>query len=393
MPVSAAPFRNPFEFGRELRPDEMADRRDEIATIRRVVENRGKLFLVGPRRFGKTCVLAAAEHELAREGVLVLRYDAEAFETVSALAETAVAEAAKQLTSTIEQGAEALRRLLRGIGPQVTYDPLTHGFTVGLGPRAPQSEVPALTGVLDGIDRLAAESGRTTAVFIDEFQQVVEEGGVPAERQIRAAIQKHSHVAYVFAGSKTRLLHDMTENRSRPFWRMGAHLPLGPIPRGEFLDFLERGFRVLRRDVERAALEHVLEVADDVPYSVQRLAHECWEQLRVRPKARLTPAFVDQALEAVVRTEYSVYARLWSGLTRAQKVALKAVIDERGRGLTSGAVLRRRGLGSSTMVKALRGLEEGGLIRPDVEGEERAWRVEDPFVATWLRLAQAASVP
>ncbi|MEK7667639.1 MAG: hypothetical protein AAB409_03230 [Gemmatimonadota bacterium] len=59
---------------------------------------------------------------------MILRYDAEAFETVTALAEAAVAAAAKRLTST----------------------------SVGLGPRAPKTNVPALTDVLDGIERLAA---------------------------------------------------------------------------------------------------------------------------------------------------------------------------------------------------------------------------------------------
>jgi hypothetical protein len=391
MSRRTASARNPFEFGRELRPDELVDRGTEIETIRRVVENRGKLFLVGPRRFGKTCVLAAAEHELAREGAVVLRYDAEAFETVTALAEAAVAAAAKRLTSTLEKGAEALRRLVRGIRPDISYDPVTQGFSVGLGPRAPKTEVPALTDVLDGIERLAAESGRTTAVFIDEFQQVVLDGGVRAERQIRAAIQKHAHVAYVFAGSKTRLLDAMTGRAGRPFWRMGARLSLGPIPRQEFLDFLAKGFYTPRRGADRSAIEHILELAEDVPYNVQRLAHECWERLRVQPAAQLTSAFVDEALEAVVRTEYSGYARLWAGLTRAQKVALKAVIEERGRALTSSAALRRSGLGSSTMLKALGALEERDLIRLDLDGEERAWRVEDPFLASWLRLAQAAS--
>jgi hypothetical protein len=92
----SASLRNPFEFGRELRPDELADRRAEIEAIRRIVENRGKLFLVGPMRFGKTCILAALEDELARDGAVILRCDAEAFETVTALAPAAAAAGAEE---------------------------------------------------------------------------------------------------------------------------------------------------------------------------------------------------------------------------------------------------------------------------------------------------------
>ncbi|MEK7667638.1 MAG: hypothetical protein AAB409_03225 [Gemmatimonadota bacterium] len=71
---------------------------------------------------------------------------------------------------------------------------------------------------------------------------------------------------------------------------MGARLSLRPIPREEFLGFL----------------------------NVQRLAHECWERLRVQPAAQLTSAFVDEALEAVVRTEYSGYARCSAGTGSAR---------------------------------------------------------------------------
>ena len=182
------PLRNPFEFGRELGPGELADRREEIGAIRRAVANRGKLFVLGPRRFGKTSVLAAAERELAAEGAVILRYDAELYETVTALAQAVVAGAAKALTPTLEKAGEAIRHALRGLRPEVGYDPVGQHLTVGLAPVPAKDEVPALAQVLDGVERLAAARRHPTAIFLDEFQQVVREGGEAAERQIRAAL-------------------------------------------------------------------------------------------------------------------------------------------------------------------------------------------------------------
>lgn len=382
-------LRNPFEFGRELGPGELADRREEIGAIRRAVENRGKLFVLGPRRFGKTSVLAAAERELAGDGAVVLRYDAELYETVTALAQAVMAGAAKALTPSLEKAGEAVRQALRGMRPEVAYDPVSQRLTVGLAAVPAKDEVPALARVFDGVERLAAARRHPTAIFLDEFQQVMRDGGEAAERQIRAAIQRHAHVAYVFAGSRTRLLEAMTGRAGRPFWRLGARLVIGPVPREEFARFLEERFRSLGGAVEAAALERIMAVAEDVPYNVQRLAHECWERLRVEPGARLTEAGVDEALDAIVRSEHAAYARLWVGLTRAQRIALKAVLEERGRELTSSGVLRRHGLGSSTMQKALRALEAEEMIRLEEAPEGRTWRLEDPFFAEWLRAAQA----
>ena len=51
--------RNPFEFGRELSESELVDREQELDLVERAIVNRGKFFLMGPRRFGKTSILSA----------------------------------------------------------------------------------------------------------------------------------------------------------------------------------------------------------------------------------------------------------------------------------------------------------------------------------------------
>jgi hypothetical protein len=63
MPRRALPAspKNPFEFGRELNADELVDREAELDLVRRTIINRGRLFFIGPRRYGKTSVLHAAE--------------------------------------------------------------------------------------------------------------------------------------------------------------------------------------------------------------------------------------------------------------------------------------------------------------------------------------------
>ena len=97
MPRRALPPspRNPFEFGRELNADELVDREGELDLVRRTILNRGRLFFIGPRRFGKTSILHAAEELLGREGVVVLRHNAEAYESVALLAQALLTGAAR----------------------------------------------------------------------------------------------------------------------------------------------------------------------------------------------------------------------------------------------------------------------------------------------------------
>lgn len=380
---------NPFEFGRELGAGELVDRETELELVRRNLLNHGRLFFIGPRRYGKTSILHAAEELLAAEGVIVLRYNAEAYESLSLLAQALLTGAARQLGGTVEQASAGLRRFFGRLRPEVSYDIDDQRLAVSFGRTARGTpELPILSEVLDGIDRMAAEEKAVTAVILDEFQHVVEEGGEAAERQLRAAVQRHRHVGYVFSGSRTRLLAQMTGDSSRAFWKLGERYFLGPIPRDAFRVALRRGFTDAGFAVQAEALDHILDRAEDVPYNVQRLASACWEAVRVAPDPRLTVELVDQTLVRLVQQENPAYMQLWQSLTKAQKKALKAVIQRGGRELLGRAALEASGLAASSMQRALEALDVRGVIREEEEIARIRYRLEDPFLAAWLAQVQ-----
>src|SRR3982750_3682337 len=105
--------RNPFEFGRELSESELVDREQELELVERAIVNRGKFFLMGPRRFGKTSILSAVEHRVSTRGAVVLRYDAEAYETPTLLAPALLTGAARKLAGPLDRVGDTLRRALQ----------------------------------------------------------------------------------------------------------------------------------------------------------------------------------------------------------------------------------------------------------------------------------------
>ncbi len=391
MPPRALPPSppNPFEFGRELGAAELVNREAELALVRRTILGRGRLFFIGPRRYGKTSILHAAEELLGAEGAVVLRYDTQAYESVSLLARALLTGAARRLGSTVEQASAGLRRFFGRLRPEVSYDIDDQRLSVSFGVGARETpELPLLTEVLDGIDAMAAEREGATAVVLDEFQHLVEEGGQAAERQLRAVVQRHRHVGYIFSGSRTRMLAQMTGDASRAFWKLGERYFLGPIPREDFRPALARGFTGAGFAVADGALDHILERAEDVPYNVQRLASACWEALRVAPHRALTVELVDQTLVRIVQQENPAYVQLWQSLTRAQKKALKAVIERRGTELLARETLQAHGLAASSMQRALQALDARGVIREEEDANRVRYRLEDPFLATWIAEAQ-----
>ena len=76
---------NPFRFGGTLGPDEIVDREGEINQVAQTIRDGEKLFLIGPRRYGKTTVLHAARQLGESKGMKVLYFNAEAYPTLGDL--------------------------------------------------------------------------------------------------------------------------------------------------------------------------------------------------------------------------------------------------------------------------------------------------------------------
>lgn len=387
MPLLKKPSPNPFEYARELDASELVDREEELATVLKTIRNGGKLFLIGPRRYGKTSILKAASEQAAAEGMIVLRYNVEAWPSLAEMLQRIVHDAADLLAATNTKARQKLRDVFARLEPKFTFD--LEGkvsATFGVQSDTEPGQIPLIVDALNGIEELAAKTKQPVGLILDEFQKLIELGGVTAEGQLRAAVQTHRHVGYVFAGSKTRMLTEMTSDASRPFYRLGERLFLGAIPRADFLAFINRAFQETGIKMEAGAAETILALAEDVPYNVQRLAHDSWEYLAKIGSANLTSTTVEAALQLLLRRDDPFYTQLWNALTPPQKKTAISVIRLRGAGLLSKDALRVAGLSNSTKQQALKALKDKEILRDEETLGQKVTRFEDPFFAAWITM-------
>jgi uncharacterized protein len=379
---------NPFEYGLGDGRRPIVARDVELRTIRRVMRSRGRLVLIGPRRFGKTSLLAAACDEVARAGTLTLRVDAERLETPALLTTALLTAAARSLRRPVERLASILVRAAPRLRPTVTVDPATGALAVSVsGTSSGAGPLALLTDALDAVDLLAAESRREVVVVLDEVQALLVDDGPAPARDLRTALHRHTHVGYVFAGSATRLLTALTTPPDGPFHGLGEVLFLGPPPEGQMMAYLERMYRESGVAADDVGCRRILDRADGVPYDVQRLAHAVWERVRAGESTRVDAGAVDAAVERLVRRDDPAYAQLWTSLTPNQKKTLRAVIGMDGVRLQSAEASRRFEIPAASVQVALVALEDRQILRRDPADPAR-YRLVDPFLADWLRLGE-----
>src|SRR5690242_19910067 len=147
---------------------------------------------------------------------------------------------------------------------------------------------------------------------------------------MRAAVQQQRQVGYVFAGSEPSLMERMLGPR-RPFYKAGPVMRLEKIPADEFAAFIDSRFTRsgLRPDPELGSA--VVDLAGNLPYDVQRLAHETWDEVRASGRKRATLDDLHRALKRLLVEQQVMFEVMWQRLTLAQRAVLRAVVLEEGR--------------------------------------------------------------
>jgi hypothetical protein len=335
--------------------------------------------LLAPRRYGKTSLTKSALERLKKKGFLIAYIDLYWASSPDKFLELYASNVMRASRSIARKAVHFMKDFLPRLRPRLGIDASGNPelsldlTTVGSDDAAEE--------VFHLPERIAeAESKRFVVVF-DEFQEIMQFGGAVLEKQIRAAIQHHNHVSYLFAGSKTHMLVDMISDETRPFYQMGTLMSLEKIPEEEFGAFIAAKFRASGKSITSEAVSRILAICQNVPHYVQLLCFNIWDHFRGEPQ--IDETHMQQALENTLRSQEPAFITLWEGLTLHQRKTLKAAAALHGRLLTAKGSIRQFDLESaSNVAKSLKALCNKQILRKETE----AYVFEDVFFGRWAEM-------
>lgn len=367
---------NPFRVGERVRDAWFTDRADELRTVMRAMNDRGRLLLWGPRRMGKSTILGVAAERVRAQGGLVLEVD---LATI-----TSLTEAADRLLEAVSRQEAWLDRLagwVTSLAPSVTLSADAAGQPrLGIGiearPRREENERALLERVLDRIDAVAAEHEAPVVVVLDEVQRLSELGGEPAEWLLRNRIQEHRHTAWLCAGSKESLIEEMLRPK-RAFYGFFEQVHVGAIDADHLARWIDdrlRGSGVAADGVGAALIEAAGPRTQDVLLAARTL----W--FRTLAAGRAGPRDVEDAIDEIVTGDDGALRRTWEDVTAAQQRVLRALATGAVQ-LHSAETRERHALGpSSSVTTALDALVSRNILARSGGGLE----FENPYFRHWI---------
>ena len=376
-------MQNPFVYGEVVPREAFADRDAELERLVGDLAGGQKVFLISPRRYGKSSLVRQALTTLGRRGALTVDVTVSSYSSYVAFLE-GYARALASVESKWERARSWLMEVITSTRPEIRYDPKETGvgqFSVSFPAVHTARDVSRLANeVFELPGRLAAYRKRNLVVALDEFQAIDGFDGGSVEHSLRAAAQHQRTVGYVFAGSEPSLMEKMIGPR-RPFYKAGPVMRLQKIPADVFSAWIEARFAKSGIRAESGLGAAIVDLAGNLPYDVQRLAHETWDDVRAAGARRAGLDNLHTTLGRLLAEQDTMFEAIWQRLTLAQRGVLRAVVFQSGREILSADARARHRLGGASSIQA----SLAALMKQDLLlREEGRYVVVDSLLREWV---------
>lgn len=374
---------NPFVYGEVVPAASFVDRDVELDRLTEDLLTGQKVFLISPRRYGKSSLVSQALRAAARRGALTVDVTVSSYSSYVGFLE-GYARALLSIETRMDRARAWLRDMLGTIGPEVRLEADAGGrrqLALSFPAARTDKDIARLAQEVFALPgRIAEARKRKLAVALDEFQAIGMFNGGTVEHALRAAVQHQRQVGYVFSGSEPALMERML-GRSRPFYKAGPVMRLQKIPEDQFGAFIEARLRSSSLKPVPGLGAAIVELAGNLPYDVQRLAHEVWDDVKAAGRRTVTLDDLHATLTRLLGEHETLFEGTWQRLTLAQRAALRAAVLQDGRELLSADTRARHRLtGPSTVQASL-----AALVREDILAREGTrYVVVDSLFREWV---------
>src|SRR3954470_4701632 len=314
-------MQNPFVYGEVVPAAAFVNRVAELDRLIADLASSQKIFLISPRRYGKSSLIRRAMAGMQKRGALTVEVTVSSFSSYVGFLE-GYARALVSAETRWDRAKTWLRDTVRSARAEVRYAPDPSLTTPGAGSLSvsfpgvrTDRDVSKLAQEVFALPaQLAAERKKKIVVALDEFQAIAGFNGGSVEHALRAAVQHQREVGYVFAGSEPSLMERMLTPK-RPFYKAGPVMRLEKIPADEFADAIDQRFARSGIKPEPGLGAAIVDLAGNLPYDVQRLAHETWDEVRGKTRKRATLDDLHNALKRLLAEQQTMFEAMWQRMT------------------------------------------------------------------------------
>ncbi|EKD72941.1 MAG: hypothetical protein ACD_45C00507G0006 [uncultured bacterium] len=246
------------------------NRKTEIDRLKNCIENRRPILLASPRRYGKTSLAlntiqqtkipyaqidlfsAVDEQDIER---CILKGIGKLISRMESVPKRALALASEIFDSS------HIRAVLSKVGVSIEI--------------SKRKEKPAyhVLDMLERLERLAKKTDKKIILFFDEFQCIGEISPDHAmESVLRQVAQLTQSISFIFSGSNRHLLHELFDDRNRPFYKLCERITLERISQEAYAKHIQKvALKIWKTALSQTVLDTLFNYSECHPYYMNLL--------------------------------------------------------------------------------------------------------------------------
>lgn len=336
-------------------------------------------LITSPRRYGKTSLVKFAVNEmniLFGEADLFVAIDAKRVEQQILMG---IKTIINELNSSTEQVLEIIRQYFKKISAKWTIG--TQGVHLALIPENNSDSATTIMEALNALEDLLCKKKTKAVFFIDEIQEIGEVAeGKGIEGALRHVAQQTRFLSLIFSGSNRHLLAKMFYDKARPLYKLCDRIVLDRINETNYKNHINKlAKKRWNTNLNDKSLTTLFLLTERHPFYMNGLCRHLWESdMEVSPLSD----DINRYWAKMVNEERQEIIRELVALSAGQRKILVAIAKGDTKSLTGKEFLNKINMTSSSIVEALRVLQDGDYIEKDENGH---YHLIDPLIATALK--------
>ena len=369
----------PFQFGPPVGEPYFCDRDDETKLLVARIGQGINVFVLSPRRYGKSSLLVRVADRVEKAGGRVAFVNLMRCTNEVEIANTIASAIVNKMLSRKGRARHSLEDILKRIriSPTVSLRPdgrVELSFSTAVASDSWMDVVDDAIGILR-----ESASSKPAALILDEFQVVASIGPHGLGGAFKALVDRSGGASLVFSGSHLTVMEKLTSAKGAPLQGMGERLVLDVIALEPMVAYLQQRARVFGKSLSTEDANLIYESANAIPNYVQQLGLSAFEA--AGESLIIDAAAIERGANEIVNRQVGDYAERFEHLAPSQQRILMALANEPTKRVYTKAFMDTIGVANANAVKkAIDVLVERELVT----SSSGVRYVADPFFKHWL---------
>jgi AAA+ ATPase superfamily predicted ATPase len=352
------------------------NRQAETNRLKTYIEHRRPVLLISPRRYGKTSLALHAIQQTKLPYAQIDLFSAVDEQDIERSILKGVGKLISRMESVPKRALALASDIFEGSHIRAVLSKVELSIEINRRKEKPAYHV---LDILERLERLAEKTGKKIVLFFDEFQCLGEITPDHAmESILRQVAQLTKSIAFIFSGSNRRLLHELFDDRNRPFYKLCERITLDRISEEEYEKHIQKtAIKTWKSELPERVLECVFNYSERHPYYVNLLCSRL-----LLEKNLPTPALIEKIWHQYVMEERSSVASEIELLSKNQRKLLTVLSRTNGSSAPLGReFIQQANMSKATIDQSLTFLEKRDYLFKDDKGHVH---VLDPLIKTVL---------